>query len=397
MQDRQTHLHGAAARIHVLYLQTLDDEGGILLRHLRGARQHVDGGIVDRLHLDGEHIGVTQGAATAGVAIVIGDHGQVVAAVIVRIALIGHTTGEQGVEIRQGAGQHQRSGAVAGHGHAAPCRQVEGAVFHRQTHLHGAAARVHILHLQSLDDEGLVLLSHLRIRWQHVDGGVVDRAHLHLDGAVDLWAKGAVVQALGRHLEIQGAIGILGHQLHGTQLGAIRGDLPDAAPKIHYCAIDPVWQANFGAIGYPFDGDSHLLGAILMDIAGAAAGGLGVLGLQPQVQGDHIPLGAARLVLNVGDDGIPHRVDGNGEAAAGLKRQGQPLVQGEGAQGELHAAAEVCRRDQGQLGEICAHRHLPDAAAIVDRRGRQGEAVRHALDLQRHYLLGAIIVDQGRA
>ncbi|MNO61216.1 hypothetical protein D3C76_518560 [compost metagenome] len=215
--------------------------------------------------------------------------------------------------------------------------------------------------------------------------------------AIDLGAEGAVVQALGRHLEIQGAIGILGHQLHGTQLGAIRGDLPDAAPKIHYCAIDPVWQANFGAIGYPFDGDSHLLGAILMDIAGAAAGGLGVLGLQPQVQGDHIPLGAARLVLNVGDDGIPHRVDGDGEAVAGLERQSQPLVQGEGAQGELHAAAEVCRRDQGQLGEICAHRHLPDAAAIVDRRGRQGEAVRHALDLQRHYLLGAIIVDQGRA
>ena len=46
---------------------------------------------------------------------------------------------------------------------------------------------------------------------------------------------------------------------------------------------------------------------------------------------------------------------------------------------------------------VCAHRHLPYATAVVDRRCRQGEAVRHALDLQRHYLLGAIIVDQGRA
>ncbi|MNQ76761.1 hypothetical protein D3C85_916100 [compost metagenome] len=397
MQHRQTHLDGAAARIHVLYLQALDDEGSILLRHLRGARQQVDGGIVDRLHLNGQHVCVAERPTAAGVAQIIGHHGQIVIAVEVAVALIGHATGEQGVEIRQGASQHQRAGAVASQGHAAACRQVEGAVLHRQAHLHGAAARVHVLHLQSLDDEGLVLLGHLGIRWQHVDGGVVDRAHLHLDGATDLGAEGAVVQALGRHLEIQGAIGVVGHQLHGSQLAARRGHLPDAAAQIHHSAGHPARQTDLCPIGNPCYGDPHLLRAVLVNVGGAAAGGLGVLGLQPQVEGDHVPLGAARLVLNVGDDDIPHRLDGDGEAALGLEGHGEPLIQGEGAQGELHVAAEVGGRDQGQLGEVCAHRHLPYATAVVDRRCRQGEAVRHALDLQRHYLLGAIIVDQGRA
>ncbi|MNV30905.1 hypothetical protein D3C71_1221920 [compost metagenome] len=173
--------------------------------------------------------------------------------------------------------------------------------------------------------------------------------------------------------------------------------MPDAAAQIHHSAGHPARQTDLCPIGNPCYGDPHLLRAVLVNVGGAAAGGLGVLGLQPQVEGDHVPLGAARLVLNVGDDGIPHRLDGDGEAALGLEGHGEPLIQGEGAQGELHVAAEVGGRDQGQLGEVCAHRHLPYATAVVDRRCRQGEAVRHALDLQRHYLLGAIIVDQGRA
>ena len=394
MQHGEGDREGAVARIHIAHLQPVNGEGLIFLRHLGRRRQLVDGGIVDRLYQDGQHIGVTQGATAAGIAPIVRHHGQGVIAMEVRVALIGDAAREQGIEIRQGAGQHHIAGAVAGQGHAAPGRQGQGAVLHREAHFHDAVARIHVLDLQTLDDERLVLLCHLGIIGQHVDGGVVDRAHIEMDGAVHFGAEGAVVQALGRHLDRHGAVGVMGHELHRVELAPIRGDLPAATAEIHYGAAHPARQADFCPVRHPFQGDAHLLGPVLVHIAGIAAGGLGIPGLHPQVQGDHIPFGAARLLLHVGDDRIPHRIDGDGEARTGFKGQGQPLVQGEGAQGQIHGAAEVRRRDQGQLGEVGAHRHLPHPTAVVDRRGGQGEAIRHPLDLQPDDLLGAIVVDE---
>ena len=270
-------------------------------------------------------------------------------------------------------------------------------MLHREGDLDGAVARIHIFHLQTVDDEGLIFLRDLRGRWQYVDWRIVDRAYIHMDGAIDLGAKGAVVEALGGDLEIQCTVGIIGHQLDSAQLAALGSDLPATATQINNRPRHAIWQADLGAIRHPFDGDPHLLGLVLMHITRTAAGWLGIPGLQPQIQRDHIPFGTARLTLNVGDKGIPHRIDGDGKAATGFERNGEPLVEGKGAQRQIHGAAEISWRDQGQLGEIGPHRDLPDAAAIVDRRSRQGEAIRYPLDLQRDDLLRAIIVDKGCA
>ncbi|MNE08554.1 hypothetical protein D3C80_1012060 [compost metagenome] len=233
------------------------------------------------MHLDGQHIGVTQGATAAGVAPVVGHHGQGILTVEVLLALIGHPAREQRIDGILGAAQHQGAGAIAGHCHPAADRQVQGAVQYGQGHLHGAAACIHIAHLQTVNDEGLILLGHLGLPWQHVDGGIVHRAHIHLDAATHLGAKGTMIQTLGRHLDLQGAIGVVGHQLHRIEPATVRGDLPAAAAQVHHGAADPVRQANFCPVRYPFQGDAHLLGAIFMHVAGTAAGGLGIPRLQP--------------------------------------------------------------------------------------------------------------------
>lgn len=126
-----------------------------------------------------------------------------------------------------------------------------------------------------------------------------------MDGAIDLGAKGAVVEALGRDLEIQCTVGIIGHQLDRTQLAALGSDLPATATQINNRPRHAIWQADLGTIRHPFYGDPHLLGLVLMHITRTAAGWLGIPGLQPQIQSNHIPFGTARLTLNVGDKGIP--------------------------------------------------------------------------------------------
>ena len=153
-----------------------------------------------------------------------------------------------------------------------------------------------------------------------------------MNSAIDFRAKGTVVEALSNDLEIQRAVGIIGYQLDRTQLATLGGDLPATAPQINNRPRHAIWQADLGTIRHPFDGDPNLLRLVLMHITRIAAGWLVIPGLQPQIQRDHIPFGATRLPLNIGNEGIPHRIDGHGEAAAGFKGNGEPLVEGKGAE-----------------------------------------------------------------
>ena len=69
-----------------------------------------------------------------------------------------------------------------------------------------------------------------------------------------------------------------------------------------------------------------------MHIARASAGGVGIAGLQSQIEQDPVALHPAGGGQQIADERIPHRIDGHGEAAAGFKRQHQPLVEGKGAE-----------------------------------------------------------------
>ena len=195
---------GACSRIGVCNRKPVEAQAGVFVGVLRGQGYGVDRCIVDRVDRDGHLVGIAQGAAGAAVATVGGEHGELVAAVVVGLGRVAQAAGgvQQCVDGTRGADQLDAGGAAVVDGHA--CRGLgdQCAIQNRQGHGDRTRTRVHIGHLQAGQVCGCVFCR-CPCGWQGVDRRVVDGCDADGD-AVDIGlgtASAGVATVTGGHLK----------------------------------------------------------------------------------------------------------------------------------------------------------------------------------------------------